>query len=92
MKKLKNNISRLPRVAQNILPATLLSLSLVLLSCFSAVAQAVQAEEIAMADIFRSEGKIYVVVAVILLLFAGLVFYAFSIDRKVSRLEKELEK
>ena len=43
-----------------------------------------------MADVMRQEGKIYVVVAVILLLFAGFVVYAIRIDRKVSRLEKEL--
>lgn len=43
-----------------------------------------------MADTMRQEGKIYVVVAVILLLFAGFVVYAIRIDRKVSRLEKEL--
>ncbi len=43
-----------------------------------------------MADVMRQEGKIYVVVAVILLLFSGFVVYAIRIDRKVSRLEKEL--
>lgn len=39
----------------------------------------------------RQDGKIYVVVAVILLLFSGFVVYAIRIDRKVSRLEKELK-
>ena len=43
-----------------------------------------------MADVMRQEGKIYVVVAVILLLFTGFVIYAIRIDRKVTRLEKEL--
>ncbi len=43
-----------------------------------------------MADVMRQEGKIYVVVAVILLLFSGFVIYLVRIDRKVSRLEKEL--
>lgn len=43
-----------------------------------------------MADVMRQDGKIYVVVAVILLLFSGFVVYAIRIDRKVSRLEKEL--
>ncbi|WKN32878.1 CcmD family protein [Porifericola rhodea] len=59
-------------------------------SSIAAVAQA--AEEIGMADTFRAEGKIYVVVAVILLIFAGMVVYMFNIDRKLSRLEKELDK
>lgn len=38
----------------------------------------------------RQDGKIYVVVAVIMLLFAGFVAYAIRIDHKVSQLEKEL--
>ncbi|WP_277485576.1 CcmD family protein [Catalinimonas alkaloidigena] len=71
---------------------TLFSFGIFLLTSFSAIAQSAQVEEIAMADTFRAEGKIYVVVAVILLLFAGLVFYAVRIERKVNRLEKELEK
>lgn len=43
----------------------------------------------AMADVMRSNGKIYVVVAVILVLFAGLIAYLVRLDRKISRLEKE---
>lgn len=43
-----------------------------------------------MADTMRQEGKIYVVVAGIVLLFAGFIVYTIRIDRKVSRLEKEL--
>lgn len=41
-----------------------------------------------MADGLRSEGKIYVVVAVILTIFAGIIFYLVRLDRKISRLEK----
>ncbi len=43
-----------------------------------------------MADTFRSNGKIYVVVAVVLTIFAGIVLYLVRLDRKVSRLEKEI--
>ena len=42
-----------------------------------------------MADTMRSNGKIYVVVAVILTILAGLVLYIVRLDRKISRLEKE---
>lgn len=42
-----------------------------------------------MADTFRSNGKIYVVVAVMLTIFAGIIFYLIRLDRKVSRLEKD---
>ena len=41
-----------------------------------------------MADIMRSEGKIYILVGIILLIFAGLTAYVIHTDRKVSKLEK----
>lgn len=37
----------------------------------------------------RSNGKIYVVVAVIVLIITGMFFYLISLDRKISGLEKE---
>jgi CcmD family protein len=43
-----------------------------------------------MADALRQDGKIYVVVAVILVVVVGLIGYLISLDRKVSRLEKEI--
>lgn len=44
-----------------------------------------------MADGMMSSGKIYVVVAVVLIILAGLFLYLISIDRKVSKIEKEIE-
>lgn len=41
-----------------------------------------------MADLMRSNGKIYVVVAVCLTILIGLFLYVFLLDRKISRLEK----
>jgi protein-S-isoprenylcysteine O-methyltransferase Ste14 len=43
--------------------------------------------DVPMADGLRSEGKIYVVVAIILIVLAGLVVYLFLMDRKVKKLE-----
>ena len=40
------------------------------------------------ADLMRSNGKIYVVVAVCLTILIGLLIYVFLLDRKISRLEK----
>jgi CcmD family protein len=37
----------------------------------------------------RSNGKIYVVVAVVLIILIGLLLYLVRLDRKISRLEKE---
>ena len=45
----------------------------------------------AMADDLRASGKIYVVVAVVAVIVAGLLTYLISLDRKVSRLEKEIK-
>ena len=45
-------------------------------------------EQVAMADQLRSEGKIYVVVTIILIVLAGLIFYLFLMDKKVKKLEK----
>jgi hypothetical protein len=44
-----------------------------------------------MADTMRSNGKIYVVVGVILIVLAGLFIYLFSIERKVKKLEEKIE-
>lgn len=41
-----------------------------------------------MADAFRADGKIYVVVTVISIVFIGLAIWLFRLDRKISRLEK----
>jgi hypothetical protein len=48
------------------------------------------AQEVQMADTFRSEGKIYVVVAIILIVLAGLIIYLFSLDRKLTKIEKQI--
>ena len=48
-------------------------------------------EETEMADKFRADGKIYVVVGVAAILFTGLLIYLVSLDRKVRKMEDELE-
>lgn len=48
--------------------------------------------DVEMADQMRAEGKIYVVVAVILTVLVGLILYLFSLDRKVKKLEKIIDK
>ncbi len=48
-----------------------------------------QQDKSEMADLMRSNGRIYVVVAVMLTILAGLVLYLVRLDKKISRLEKE---
>lgn len=55
---------------------------------FGAKAQEAYANE-SMASLMRSNGKIYVVVAVVLTILFGLIAYLIRLDRKISKLEKE---
>lgn len=41
-------------------------------------------------DFMRSMGKMYVVVAVIVAIFIGIVIYLISLDRKISKLENQI--
>ena len=59
-----------------------------LLLLINLISQA-QDSSVDMADTMRSNGKIYVVVAVILTIFAGIIIYLVRLDRKMSKLEKE---
>ncbi len=56
----------------------------VILNLIPAVSQ-----EVEMADGFRSEGKIYVVVGVILIILIGLFVYLFRMDRRIKKLEEK---
>lgn len=51
-----------------------------------------QSGDVEMADTMRSNGKIYVVIGVIAIVFTGIIIYLISIDRKVSQLEKKIER
>lgn len=44
------------------------------------------------ADVMRSNGLIYVVIGVIVIILCGLILYVNSIDRKLRKMEKESEK
>jgi hypothetical protein len=49
------------------------------------------AQNAEMADVMRSEGKIYVVVAIVLIVLTGLILYLFLQDRKLGKLEKMIQ-
>lgn len=53
------------------------------------IAQISDDTSVEMADQMRAEGKIYVVVAVVLIIFVGMILYLISLDRKITKLEKE---
>lgn len=64
----------------------IISLAAFLLAAISGFSQ-----EVEMADTMRSEGKIYVVVAIVVVILAGLLAYVYTLDRKATRLEKKLD-
>ncbi|HEV7349973.1 CcmD family protein [Telluribacter sp.] len=54
------------------------------------MAQQAATQDIEMADRLREDGKIWVVVGVIALIFAGIVIYLVRLDSKISKLEKKI--
>jgi hypothetical protein len=48
------------------------------------------AQDAEMADGMRASGKIYVVVGIILIVVIGLVVFLFMMDKKLTRIEKQL--
>ena len=46
--------------------------------------------KVEMADVMRSNGKIYVVVAIIASIFVGILYYLWTTDRKIAKLEREI--
>jgi len=62
-------------------------LLLLLLSATSVFAQ--ENGAVAMDDALQSNGKIYVVVSIIGIIFIGLAIYLFSIDRRLKKIENE---
>lgn len=60
----------------------------ILLSCFLLICNYILFAQ-DMADEMRSNGKIYVVVAVLVTIFIGIILYLIRLDRKLKRLEKE---
>lgn len=61
-----------------------------LLFFFSLMAPFVaNAQDVEMADKFREDGKIYVVITVFAIILTGLFVYVFLLDRKIGKLEKE---
>jgi len=69
----------------------LLSLSAILISYLAFAQEQTSSVSVQMAETMRSSGKIYVVVAVLSIILIGLILFLISIDRKIRKLEKEME-
>ncbi|MBI2729783.1 MAG: CcmD family protein [Sphingobacteriales bacterium] len=69
---------------------------LVVISTFFSIAAIAQGNDVVKTaeetrGLLYSNGKIYVVVAVLVTILTGLILYLVSLDRKISRLEKNKE-
>lgn len=65
------------------------SIQLFLVAMFCTLGTNAQTASVEMADTLRSNGKIYVVVAVVLLILVSLFVYLIRIDRKLKSLEDQ---
>ena len=66
---------------------------LLLAACFTGAIAKAQAntgdKQVEMADKLRADGKIYVVIAVLVIILLGIILYVARLDKKITRLEKE---
>lgn len=65
-------------------------LAALLLLSQNLLAQQPVTDGVEMADRLRADGKIWVVVAVIAAVFAGIIIYLVRLDRQIGKLEKEV--
>ena len=65
--------------------------SLLILFLLSIVVFAKDGDQAQMADVMRSNGRIYVVVAVILTILIGLILYLVRLDNKIKKLEQQIK-
>ncbi len=77
-------------VSKTFMKSLLLIFLTLTLSSVNLFAQQVVNAEVEMADQMRADGKIWVVVGVIALIFAGIITYLIRLDSKISKVEKEL--
>ena len=75
----------------NKLKRIVLVLSICLFTLLS-FAQPMNTQQEEPTDFMRSNGKIYVVVAVVVVIVAGLFIYLANLDRKITKLEKNNDK
>jgi hypothetical protein len=68
-----------------------LSVFAMILSVFVYAQDSLKNEKPQMADALRSNGKIYVVVAVLVIILIGLFLYLINTDKKISRIEKNIK-
>ncbi len=67
-------------------------ITFLLISFIALLANASLAQDNAIEQTFHESGKINVVVAIVTVIFIGIVFYMIKLERKISKLEKNSDK
>jgi fluoride ion exporter CrcB/FEX len=67
-----------------------MSKKLILAFCLTICTASTFAQEVQMADKFREDGKIYVVIAVLVTILLGILFFLFLLDKKVTKLHDSI--
>ena len=62
---------------------------ILILAGFISFAQSAEPAKVEMADVLHQNGKIYLVVLVLVTIFAGIIFQLIHIERTLRKLEKE---
>ncbi|MFT4696572.1 MAG: CcmD family protein [Urechidicola sp.] len=66
--------------------------TLLLLSFIAFISNVSLAQDNAIEQTFHESGKINVVVAVVMVIFIGIIFYLIKLEKKISKLEKNSNK
>ena len=66
--------------------------TLLLLSFIASISNVSLAQDNAIEQTFHESGKINVVVAVVMVIFIGIIFYLIKLEKKISKLEKNSDK
>lgn len=66
--------------------------TLLLLSFIAFISNVSLAQDNAIEQTFHESGKINVVVAVVIVIFIGIIFYLIKLEKKISKLEKNSDK
>ncbi|MDB4088964.1 hypothetical protein N9544_04995 [Flavobacteriales bacterium] len=67
-------------------------ITILLISFIAFISNISLAQDNAIEQTFHESGKINVVVAVVSVIFVGIIFYLIKLERKISKLEKDSEK
>lgn len=70
----------------------LLTLIAAFFTAFAFAQEQTNGNSVEMAEALRQDGKIYVVVVVLSLIFLGLILFLIVVDKRLRKLEKQLEK